>query len=208
MYRSDGHFRRPTMPTLRPADVADLDALVRHLEVHVAESGRAGAPYFAPSRTFRPTEVRDLTRARMERRLDEPNWGRIWLLLDDVDEAPSKRGLSPPRPTVDVVGHVELRGGRLFEELHRATLGIGILEGFRGQGNGRRLLSAAIDWAVSQPFLAYIDLGVFAENHPARRLYRRAGFVERGRLADAFRIDGSVIIDDIQMTLALRGPAP
>lgn len=197
-------FAYERMPTLRPADLTDLDAILRHLEIHLAESGRGGAPYFAPSRTFRPSEARELLRARMARNVDEPSWGRLWLLCAGFEPA---RGLSTRRDP-HVVGHVELRGGRMPEELHRATLGMGIHSAHRGRGHGRALLQAALDWARGQPHLHYIDLGVFAQNERAHRLYTRAGFVERGRLADAFRIDGSVRIDDIQMTLRLREPTP
>jgi RimJ/RimL family protein N-acetyltransferase len=39
---------------------------------------------------------------------------------------------------------------------------------------------------------------------PARRLYERAGFIERGRQPDAFRLDGVTAIEDVLMTLCLR----
>src|SRR5215475_14220344 len=63
--------------------------------------------------------------------LDEPLWGRLWLLTSE------RR----------VVGHLELRGGRVPAEMHRATLGMGILSAYTGRGHGRRLVEAALCWA-------------------------------------------------------------
>jgi len=59
------------------------------------------------------------------------------------------------------------------------------------------------DWALKETSLAWIDLGVFAHNLAARRLYERLGFRETGRSRDAFRIDDERI-DDIQMVLDLN----
>jgi RimJ/RimL family protein N-acetyltransferase len=104
-----------------------------------------------------------------------------------------------------VVGHLELRGGRVPAELHRATLGMGILRAFTGQGHGRRLCEVALRWARDTAELDWIDLGVFAGNEPARKLYRRMGFVEIGVRADAFHLrDAGVAVDDVEMTLRLR----
>src|SRR5262249_16983551 len=125
---------------------------------------------------------------------EEPLWGRAWLLVQD----------QPPRR---VAGHVELRGGRIRAELHRATLGMGIRRAFTGKGYGRALLERAIAWARDEAHLAWIDLGVFTGNDPARRLYDRFGFVEVGRRIDAFRTDSGVSIEDVQMSLALSDSA-
>lgn len=50
--------------------------------------------------------------------------------------------------------------------------------------------------------LAWMDLGEFAHNAPARALYAKLGFVEVGTTRDRFRIDGQEI-EDIAMTRAL-----
>ena len=64
-------------------------------------------------------------------------------------------------------------------------------------------METLISWAKVQNFLTWIDLGVFAHNTPARRLYEGFGFVECGRVVDSFRIDGHHV-DDILMNLNLR----
>jgi RimJ/RimL family protein N-acetyltransferase len=168
----------------------DLDGFSRFVAEHVAESGQGGSVHFAFSRRVIREEVRANAASRWARALDEANWGRAWLAWADG----GKR----------VVGHAELKGGRFEAELHRATLGMGLLRGFTGQGHGKRLLDASIVWARSQPRLAFIDLGVFSHNAPARRLYTKAGFVEQAIRKDAFRIQGAGPVDDVMMTLALR----
>ena len=176
--------------TIRMArlDGDDPEAYARHIVDHMAESGRGGLPHFALSRIWSRDEVRSGFVGRLAKGLDEPLWGRTWLLVDD------RR----------VVGHLELRGGRLPAEMHRATLGMGILRAHTGQGHGRRLVEAAIRWARDDAGLSWIDLGVFASNAPARRLYARMGFVEVGLRPDAFHLDAGPRIDDVQMALKLR----
>lgn len=181
----------PTL-TIRMAKVDgdDPDAYARHMVEHMAESGRGGSPHFAISRTWSREDVRSNFVSRLAKSLSEPLWGRAWLLMDPG----GKR----------VLGHVELRGGRVTAEMHRTTLGMGILRAHTGQGHGKRLLEAAIRWARDEAKLAWIDLGVFSNNTPARRLYQKMGFVELGVRQDAFRLDAGPIIDDVLMVLDLR----
>jgi RimJ/RimL family protein N-acetyltransferase len=168
----------------------DVDALARHMVDHMAESGREGSPHFSVSSVWVIDEVRRSMIARFAKQLDEPLWGRAWSLVGPGG--------------VDVVGHLELRGGRVASELHRGTLGMGIMRAFTGQGHGRRLLEVAIKWARDTADLEWIDLGVFSGNTPARKLYTRMGFKEVGQRDDAFRIEGGLVIDDVQMALKLR----
>jgi len=169
-------------------DGDDADAYARHMVEHMAESGRGGSPHFAISRTWSREEVRQSFVGRLAKDLDEPLWGRAWLLVE------GRR----------VVGHAELRGGRVPAEMHRATLGMGMLRAFTGCGHGRRLLETAVRWARDDADLGWIDLGVFADNAPARKLYARVGFLEIGVRRDAFHLDAGPRIDDVQMTLRLR----
>src|SRR5271170_1082317 len=142
-------------PTIRMAklDGEDPDAYARHMIEHMAESGRGGSPHFAISRTWSRDDVRASFIGRLAKGLDEPLWGRAWLLAE------GRRA----------VGHLELRGGRVPAEMHRATLGMGMLRAFTRQGHGRRLLEAAARWARDEAKLGWIDLGVFSGNAPARK---------------------------------------
>lgn len=173
---------------IRLATAADLDAFTAHVVRHVRESGVGGAPIFTPARHLDGTEVRASAAARWARALDEPLWGRCFVLLDGGE----------------IVGHAELRGGRIPAEMHRAGLGMGIERPHTGHGQGRRLLDACLDWARRVAELEHVDLGVFAGNEPAQRLYRRAGFVDVGVRREAFRLEDGRAVDDILMTLDLR----
>ena len=166
----------------------DFPALFGHMCRHADESGRDGDVIFRPRshhEVIDEVQIGQLVRAAWSRGLDQPLWLRTW--GDVVDNT--------------ILGHLDLNGGRLPAELHRATLGMGIERRARRKGFGRALLETAIAWARAQK-LAWVDLGVFAHNDAARSLYRSVGFVEVGYVKDQFRVDGA-IIDDVSMTIAL-----
>jgi len=165
-----------------------LPALVAHIARHGSESGQGGDPIFRPRSSDAPIDEP----ATMERHrigwaqpLDDPHWLRTWGVILDGK----------------LRGHLDLHGGRLPSEFHRALLGMGMERGWRGKGHGRALLATAIAWARTAE-LVWLDLGVFAHNQRARALYASVGFVEVGVTRDRFRVDG-VTIDDVAMTLAL-----
>jgi RimJ/RimL family protein N-acetyltransferase len=167
---------------------SDLPALVGHIVRHGRESGKDGDLIFRPYSSGAPVdELATIERHRIgwARPLDESYWLRTWGLAIDGE----------------IRGHLDLHGGRLPSEFHRAMLGMGIERGWRGQGHGRELLAVAISWARSAE-LAWLDLGVFAHNQRARALYAAVGFVEVGVTRDRFQVDGKVI-DDVAMALAL-----
>ena len=178
-------------------------AFARFVKLNAAESGEDGAPHYALSRVVDMTEVETQALARWSRRLDEPNWGRSWFLWAS-EPVVAANGEASSRVDKRIVGNVELRGGRVRAELHRATLGMGIARAFRGQGWGRKMLETVIDWAKNEASLSWIDLGVFVHNAPARALYEKMGFVPIGERSDAFRIDGFGEVIDIHMALDLR----
>lgn len=175
--------------TIRPAVLRDAAAYADHILAHLAESGRNGAPVFAPGHRPSREDVRDNAAARWARRLTDPVWGRDWLL-----EAPGE----------GIVGHVDLRGGRIATEMHRAALGMGLMQAYTGRGLGKRLLDTAIGWARAETSVVWIDLGVFEGNVPAQKLYARYGFERLFVRKDAFRLEDGTQIDDIMMTLRIR----
>ncbi len=54
-----------------------------------------------------------------------------------------------------------------------------LLKDWRGDGRGSRLLQTALGWLEAQDF-SNLWIGVWSENHGARRLYERQGFVKVG----------------------------
>lgn len=166
----------------------DLPALVAHIARHSSESGSDGDVIFRPRASDAPIdELATIERHQIgwAQPLDEPYWLRTWGAVVDGE----------------LRGHLDLHGGRLPSESHRAMLGMGVERGWRGQGQGRALLATAIAWARNAE-LAWLDLGVFAHNRRARALYAAVGFVEVGITRDRYRVDGTVI-DDVAMVLAL-----
>ena len=73
---------------------------------------------------------------------------------------------------------------------HTGRLAIGILEKYRGKGIGTKLLSAAIDHALTKG-LKRIELEVFDNNHAAIALYKNFGFQIEGTKKYACHIDGN-----------------
>lgn len=175
------------MPHIAPLAARDLDLFVRHMEVHASESGRNGDPVFMPWGRERPLDLADFRmrrRARLERPLDDDGWERAWGLFDGDR----------------IVGHAQLLGGGIPAARHRASLGMGLERPWRRQGWGEQLLRTVLDWSRAQPFLDWVDLGVFGANAPAQALYEKLGFVETGRVEDRYRVDGERI-DDIGMSV-------
>jgi RimJ/RimL family protein N-acetyltransferase len=84
---------------------------------------------------------------------------------------------------------------------HRGHLGMGILQDYRNQGLGTKLLSAAIEHA-RKVGLEKIELGVYASNPRAHALYKKLGFVEIGVNKKWRKLDGEYF-DTILMELFL-----
>jgi RimJ/RimL family protein N-acetyltransferase/uncharacterized protein YhfF len=172
---------------IRPLGPADLDAYTDLMLQEHAESGSDGDPYFGPYSRYEifPADgMRERTRERWRTPLDEIGWRRAWGVFDGPQ----------------LVGSGHVAGGSLPTELHRGTLGVGILRGYRQRGLGRRLIGEIVAWCRAEPRLDWLDLGVFADNAPAWALYRKIGFVLLGDAPDRYRIDGHSI-EDITMTL-------
>jgi ribosomal protein S18 acetylase RimI-like enzyme len=82
---------------------------------------------------------------------------------------------------------------------HCGTLGMGVLEPYRGRGIGKQLLSATIAKAFSSG-ITRIVLEARVDNLPAIKLYERMGFVHEVRKRNAMRFDG-VYYEAVQMSL-------
>ena len=72
---------------------------------------------------------------------------------------------------------------------HCGTLGIGVIDGYRGRGVGSRLLAIALERARAIG-LTRIELSVREHNASAIALYEKFGFVSEGVRRNAVRISG------------------
>ena len=183
------------MPTIRALLPSDAPAFADHLCRNLPTSGTGTTPiFFVRSRHTKLDHPAMVKRSEewWSKQVGEPGWERGWGAFEG--SGTEQR----------IVGAISLQTARYADsQSHRAGLGMGIEDGFRSAGVGSGLMKASIDWAIEQKFLSWIDLGVFAHNHPARRLYEKFGFIEAGRTCDFCRIDGHSV-DDIQMVLDLR----
>ncbi|HEV7307382.1 GNAT family N-acetyltransferase [Ensifer sp.] len=89
----------------------------------------------------------------------------------------------------EVVGWCDVRLDPSPTRAHVGTLGMGLLEPYRGQGIGRRLLKLAMEQARERG-LERIELTVLDGNVAAEALYRRPGFLVEGRRIRDWKHDG------------------
>jgi RimJ/RimL family protein N-acetyltransferase len=174
------------------ARMTDTHAFIAHLRRHLLQSGQAGLPHFAVMTEVDGPWLETELGTRWSSHVTTPGWGRTWLLWEGPQSSEGR-----------VVGHVDLRGPRVWTAIHRAELSIGLERHVIGVGWGTALLSETIRWAASEGHLRWIDLRVFEANAPARKLYRKLGFIENGRVEDAFRMHDGTTIHDYGMVLDL-----
>ena len=113
--------------------------------------------------------------------------------------ASSDSGVFVAEAAGGVIGHL----GIVRRPYGVAELGMMVAEGWRGRGVGTGLLAAAIDWARAAG-AHKIALQVWPHNEAARRLYRRFGFVEEGRLRRHYRRHNGELWDAVVMGLVLE----
>ncbi|MER8369615.1 GNAT family N-acetyltransferase [Mesorhizobium sp. M0306] len=102
-----------------------------------------------------------------------------------------------------VVGWCDITRHFFPSHAHRGSLAMGIIPGFRGQGLGRRLITAALEKARQENFVR-IELSVHADNSRAITLYEKTSFVTEGVLRRSVCIDGRYV-DAICMAVMLDG---
>jgi ribosomal protein S18 acetylase RimI-like enzyme len=88
---------------------------------------------------------------------------------------------------------------KLRVEDHVGVLSISILKQYRGLGIGRTLMTALIDEAKQNLIgMRIIELGVFATNHAARKMYESFGFRKFGCLPEGIKHEGT-FVDHLMM---------
>jgi RimJ/RimL family protein N-acetyltransferase len=84
-----------------------------------------------------------------------------------------------------------------------ATIGMGVLAPWRGQGVGTALMHACVEWA-REAGVHKLSLEVFPWNEAAIGLYRKFGFIEEGRLRKQYRRQSGELWDVLVMGLLLE----
>jgi RimJ/RimL family protein N-acetyltransferase len=132
---------------------------------------------------------------------------------DDMEERIEDRRAHPSRLLLvgvnedgRVIGELDCGAGSHRRLAHRARFGVSIDKHVRGQGLGRALIQAMLDWAAAHPVIEKVVLGVFAENEPAVALYRRMGFVVEGRRVREFKLGPGRYADDLIMAKMVKQP--
>lgn len=101
-----------------------------------------------------------------------------------------------------IVGHLEVMGGCVQRNKHRAEIVIGILQAFTGQSVGTRLFIAMEEWALQQ-HLHRLELTVITSNTAGVALYKKQGFVIEGIRQHSHIINGQYV-DEFYMAKLLE----
>jgi RimJ/RimL family protein N-acetyltransferase len=163
-----------TRPTTRTAAESDVDAVVDNTWA-VAKEGTGIA-------TEVPFDREDRRRRMIEGIEDDVHSGYF---VAEVDGR--------------VVAHIGLR----LAPYGVVSLGMLVIDGYRGQGIGGALMARGIEWARSSGGHK-ISLEVWPHNEAALALYRHTGFEEEGRLRRHYRRRNGELWDAIVMGLQLR----
>lgn len=95
----------------------------------------------------------------------------------------------------------------VLEPYGRTELGMALIDGYRGQGLGRKLLAGAVEWSKAQG-AHKVDLEVWPHNAPAIALYESAGFVREGYRRRHWRRESGELWDSVEMSLVLDESSP
>lgn len=137
-----------------------------------------------------------------------------WIATEaPVDRAARRSGFDRLVDGAGAAGFVaELHGSvvgtaNVFAHGGRGEVGMLLDPAARGRGLGGLLLGAVVDWARAAG-LHKVELQVWPHNAPARRLYRRHGFVEEGRLLRHYRRASGELWDAVVMGLVIDTTSP
>ncbi len=88
--------------------------------------------------------------------------------------------------------------GAPLRRRHAMGLGISVAHDAQGQGVGRAMMAALLDYADNWGQVLRIELTVYADNARAIALYERFGFVHEGRMK-AYALRNGAYVDTLAM---------
>jgi RimJ/RimL family protein N-acetyltransferase len=183
----------PRRYQIEPLLNTEFTDFIAYLNDHLSDNGSPDTGYFQPlprSRSAFPADREAAFRNGLDAAIGEKGWRRVWVARSAEER---------------IIGHVDLRGHADSFTEHRCLLGMGVDRDHRRAGLGFAFIEHARHWATAVAQLDWIDLQVISENRAAQALYRRAGFVAGGEIADMFRIDGKAFsYTTMSMLLAPR----
>lgn len=97
------------------------------------------------------------------------------------------------------VAHALLEPATPAARAHVFQLTIVVHPGQTGQGIGKILMQALLDWAERDARVGKLELRVRSGNQTALGLYRQFGFIEEGRLHEHIRLPDGRVLDEIAM---------
>ncbi|MFJ7662615.1 GNAT family N-acetyltransferase [Lysinibacillus sp. NPDC097162] len=99
----------------------------------------------------------------------------------------------------EVVGWLVFQSPNRKRLAHTGSFGMMVRKDYRGQGIGKRLIGELLTWAVANPVIEKVCLGVFSTNIGAIALYRKMGFIEEGRKIKEIKVRDNEYVDDVLM---------
>ena len=141
-------------------------------------------------------EGADISREEKTTREEEADW--LGKKLAAIEKGGTVAIVAEVDGKVVANSEVEKRRGPMS---HVGYLGIAVKRGYRRFGIGAEIMRTLIDESKKMG-LKILVLDVFDSNNPAKRLYKKMGFKEVGKIPKGIRKKGKYI-DLIRMTLEL-----
>ncbi|MBT9491641.1 MAG: GNAT family N-acetyltransferase [Paucibacter sp.] len=88
--------------------------------------------------------------------------------------------------------------GAALRRRHAIGLGVSVAHHAQGQGVGRAMMAALLDYADNWGHVLRIELTVYADNARAIKLYERFGFEHEGRMK-AYALRAGAYVDTLAM---------
>lgn len=105
----------------------------------------------------------------------------------------------------ELAGYLKIEPGEYRSLSRTGRLQFAVHRDFRGKGIGAELLRHAVDWAEGGA-VDRLEVFVRATNERARKLYRRFGFEEEGRLRARYLGADGRLVDDLVMGRLIEPP--